>query len=92
MNGARLRALREDARITIKEFADKAGYTADYVSGIELGKHDTAGMPFARRAAEILGSELGQPVTVDDITDGVIPRRPYGSKKPAAPGTQEGAA
>lgn len=67
-NGAKLRELRERHLLTQAEFAERIGYHPEYVANVERG-HENAGPRFLRAAIQVFGC------TVDDITDGVIPRR-----------------
>lgn len=63
-----LRELRTLKGLTIVEFAQLIGYSEWWVSRVELG-HENAGPQFLRKAAEILGCEIG------DLINGVIPRK-----------------
>lgn len=67
-NGDALRERRLLKGMTIVEFARRAECSAHHVSQVELGK-ENAGPRFLRTAAALLDCEI------DDITDGVIPRR-----------------
>lgn len=67
-NGPRLRELRELKGLTATEFAERAGYTLTHVSQVENGRAN-GGPAFHRAAAAILDC------TIDDITDGTVPRR-----------------
>lgn len=67
-DGAALRERRTLKGLTIVEFAQLIGYSQHHVSQVELG-HLNAGPKFLRKAAQILGCAL------DDVTNGVIPRK-----------------
>lgn len=67
-DGAALRERRTLKGLTIVEFAQLAKYSPHHVSQVELGR-ENGGPSFLRKAAEILECSL------DDITNGVIPRR-----------------
>lgn len=79
-DGAALRERRTLKGLTIVEFAQLMGYSTNWVNQVELG-NENAGPQFLRKAARILGCAL------DDITNGVIPRknsrRPEGAPEPA---------
>lgn len=68
-NGAEIRERRERMALTLTEFAKKTGYALNSVHMIEVGKAN-GGPKFIRKAVEILGCEI------EDITDGVIERKP----------------
>jgi transcriptional regulator with XRE-family HTH domain len=67
-NGPKLRELRERKLLTLAEFAKAIDYHPAYVGNIERGV-ENAGPQFLKAAMDVLGC------TLDDITDGVIPRR-----------------
>lgn len=67
-DGGALRERRTLKGLTIVEFAQLMGYSQNHVSQVELG-HENAGPRYLRMAAEILDC------TIDDITNGVIPRK-----------------
>lgn len=67
-DGAKLRELRELKGITATEFAQRAGYTLQHVSQVELGKAN-GGPRYVRAAVEILGC------TIEEITDGLFQKR-----------------
>lgn len=67
-NGAKLRELRELKALTQVEFAERIQYHHKYVSDVERGV-ENAGPDFLVAAARVL--DCG----IEDITDGVIPRR-----------------
>jgi len=67
-DGAALRERRTLKGLTIVEFAQLIDYNPDYVSEVELGRQN-AGPHLLRKAAKILDCEI------DDITNGVIPRK-----------------
>lgn len=54
--------------LTQAEFAELTGFNPKYVSTVEVGGRN-AGPQFLRKAVEVLGC------TIDDITDGAVPRR-----------------
>jgi transcriptional regulator with XRE-family HTH domain len=67
-DGARLRELRERNLLTQAQFAKRIGYNPDYVGNVECGR-ENAGPRFLKAAVVVLGC------AIEDITDGVIPRR-----------------
>lgn len=67
-DGAALRERRTLKGLTIVELAQLMGYSPNHVNQVELG-NENAGPKFLRKAAEILEC------TIDDITNGVIPRK-----------------
>lgn len=75
-DGAALRERRTLKGLTIVEFAQLMGYSPHHVSQVELG-HENAGPRYLRKAAVILDC------TLDDITNGVVPRR-SATKSPEA--------
>lgn len=54
--------------LTIGEFAKVVGRSENHVGEIERGR-ENGGLPFLREAARVLEC------TIDDITNGVIPRQ-----------------
>lgn len=76
-DGSALRERRLLKGLTIVEFARQAEYSAHQVSQIELG-HENAGPKFLRTASRILDCEI------EDITNGVIPRRSPAAARGAA--------
>lgn len=81
-NGSALRRRRLLKGLTIAEFARRAEYSAHHVSQIELG-HENAGPAFLHTASQLLGC------TIEDITDGEIPRR---RRMPSGTSASKGAA
>lgn len=60
--GARLRALRQRARLTQGELADRAGLHRGTIADIERGRRSNIWFSTARRLASALGLESPQPL------------------------------
>lgn len=67
-DGLKLAELRERNGLTQAELAELIGYNSTYIGLIECGA-ENAGPKFLKAAVEVLGC------TIDDITDGFVPRR-----------------
>lgn len=64
-NGEEIRKRRQLLGLSATEFAQRAGYSLNHVSQIELG-HSNAGPRFLRIAAELFGCQVSDLLTEED--------------------------
>jgi len=63
----RLRALREEAKMTQTELAEATGNTTSYISLLESGRRRNPSAIRALAIIRVLSERLGRPLTFDDV-------------------------